>query len=153
MKRVWVLTLVAFRRHEMGRHDHLAAASRCMPRIWAPTPTDGPGPTRGILPSGDSVVVLALCGAYVSDRYGAPSRTAGWGLAVSAIGYVVFGFAHSVWLLFVSRFVQGLGGGTPCRAGYVAGHDCAARACEGIGMALGGHERWGAYSAPASARS
>src|SRR5262249_14192314 len=28
------------------------------------------------------------------------------------IAFVVFGFANSVWLLFLSRFVQGLGGGT-----------------------------------------
>src|SRR5947199_747728 len=34
------------------------------------------------------------------------------GLAASALAYVIFGFAGSLWLLFVSRFVQGLGGGT-----------------------------------------
>jgi MFS family permease len=34
------------------------------------------------------------------------------GLAASAVAYVIFGFAHSLWLLFLSRFVQGLGGGT-----------------------------------------
>jgi len=34
------------------------------------------------------------------------------GLGASAIAYIVFGFAHAVWLLFASRFVQGLGGGT-----------------------------------------
>lgn len=48
---------------------------------------------------------------YVSDRYGRrPALLVG--LGTSAIAYVVFGFAHTVWLLFVSRFVQGLGGGT-----------------------------------------
>jgi multidrug resistance protein len=48
---------------------------------------------------------------YVSDRYGRrPALLVG--LASSAIAYVVFGFAHTVWLLFLSRFVQGLGGGT-----------------------------------------
>ena len=48
---------------------------------------------------------------YVSDRYGRrPALLVG--LGSSAVAYVVFGFAHSVWLLFVSRFVQGLGGGT-----------------------------------------
>jgi len=48
---------------------------------------------------------------YVSDRYGRrPALLVG--LGASAFAYVVFGFAHSVWLLFVSRFVQGLGGGT-----------------------------------------
>ena len=34
------------------------------------------------------------------------------GLGASAFAYIVFGFAHTVWLLFLSRFVQGLGGGT-----------------------------------------
>src|SRR6266480_5223899 len=48
---------------------------------------------------------------YVSDRYGRrPALLIG--LGSSAIAYVVFGYAHAVWLLFVSRFVQGLGGGT-----------------------------------------
>jgi multidrug resistance protein len=48
---------------------------------------------------------------FVSDRYGRrPALLVG--LGASAIAYIVFGFAHSVWLLFVSRFVQGLGGGT-----------------------------------------
>ena len=48
---------------------------------------------------------------YVSDRYGRrPALLVG--LGASAIAYVVFGFAHTVWLLFLSRFVQGLGGGT-----------------------------------------
>ena len=48
---------------------------------------------------------------YVSDRYGRrPALLVG--LGTSVIAYVVFGFAHTVWLLFASRFVQGLGGGT-----------------------------------------
>ena len=48
---------------------------------------------------------------FVSDRYGRrPALLVG--LGASAFAYVVFGFAHTVWLLFVSRFVQGLGGGT-----------------------------------------
>ena len=34
------------------------------------------------------------------------------GLAASAMGYVIFGFATSLWMLFASRIVQGLGGGT-----------------------------------------
>src|SRR5439155_7818812 len=47
----------------------------------------------------------------VSDRYGRrPALLVG--LSASAIAYVIFGFAGSLWLLFVSRFVQGLGGGT-----------------------------------------
>src|SRR5437773_3810601 len=47
----------------------------------------------------------------VSDRYGRrPPLLVG--LTASALAYVVFGFAGSLWLLFVSRFIQGLGGGT-----------------------------------------
>jgi multidrug resistance protein len=47
----------------------------------------------------------------VSDRYGRrPALLAG--LAGSALAYVVFGFANTLWLLFLCRIVQGLGGGT-----------------------------------------
>jgi len=47
----------------------------------------------------------------VSDRYGRrPALLIG--LAASAVAFVVFGFADSVWLLFASRVVQGAGGGT-----------------------------------------
>src|SRR5216117_1155086 len=47
----------------------------------------------------------------VSDRYGRrPALLVG--LSASAIAYLIFGLAGSLWLLFVSRFVQGLGGGT-----------------------------------------
>src|SRR6184192_3626272 len=47
----------------------------------------------------------------VSDPYGRrPALLVG--LSASAIAYAVFGFATSLWLLFVSRFIQGLGGGT-----------------------------------------
>jgi multidrug resistance protein len=47
----------------------------------------------------------------LSDRYGRrPALLIG--LTGSAIAYVVFGFADSLWLLFLSRLVQGAGGGT-----------------------------------------
>jgi multidrug resistance protein len=47
----------------------------------------------------------------VSDRYGRrPALLIG--LTASAAAFLVFGFANSVWLLFVSRIVQGAGGGT-----------------------------------------
>ena len=46
-----------------------------------------------------------------SDAYGRrPALLVG--LAASAIAYVIFGFAHSLALLFISRLVQGAGGGT-----------------------------------------
>ena len=47
----------------------------------------------------------------VSDRYGRrPALLIGLGAA--AIAYVVFAFANSIWLLLLSRVVQGAGGGT-----------------------------------------
>lgn len=47
----------------------------------------------------------------VSDRYGRrPALLIG--LSASAVAFAVFGFAQSLWLLFVSRIVQGAGGGT-----------------------------------------
>src|SRR5881392_4366814 len=46
-----------------------------------------------------------------SDRYGRrPALLVG--LGASAFAYVIFGFAASLWMLFASRIVQGLGGGT-----------------------------------------
>ncbi len=47
----------------------------------------------------------------VSDRYGRrPALLIG--LLASACAYIVFGLADSIWLLLVSRLVQGAGGGT-----------------------------------------
>src|ERR1043165_5997287 len=46
-----------------------------------------------------------------SDRYGRrPALIVG--MMASAIAYVVFAYANSLWLLFLSRLVQGSGGGT-----------------------------------------
>jgi MFS family permease len=46
-----------------------------------------------------------------SDKYGRrPALLVGLGAA--AIAYVVFAFANSIWLLLLSRIVQGAGGGT-----------------------------------------
>jgi multidrug resistance protein len=46
-----------------------------------------------------------------SDRYGRrPALLVG--LTASCIAYVVFAFANSIWLLLLSRLVQGAGGGT-----------------------------------------
>jgi MFS family permease len=46
-----------------------------------------------------------------SDRYGRrPALMIG--LGASAIAYIVFAYADSLWLLFLSRIVQGAGGGT-----------------------------------------
>jgi multidrug resistance protein len=47
----------------------------------------------------------------VSDRYGRrPALLIG--LTASTAAFIVFGFANSIWLLFLCRIVQGLGGGT-----------------------------------------
>ncbi len=47
----------------------------------------------------------------VSDRYGRrPALMIG--LFASAVAFLVFGLADTVWLLFLSRIVQGAGGGT-----------------------------------------
>ncbi|PYS50823.1 MAG: hypothetical protein DMG13_20035 [Acidobacteria bacterium] len=56
-------------------------------------------------------LVAAPLWGRVSDRYGRrPALLAG--LSASAAAFAVFGFANSVWLLFLCRIVQGLGGGT-----------------------------------------
>jgi multidrug resistance protein len=47
----------------------------------------------------------------LSDRYGRrPAMIIG--LSASAVAYAIFGYASSLWMLFASRLVQGLGGGT-----------------------------------------
>jgi multidrug resistance protein len=56
----------------------------------------------------------------VSDRYGRRPVLL-IGLFSSAVGYLIFGFANTLWLLFVCRIVQGFGGGTTWVAqAYVA---------------------------------
>jgi multidrug resistance protein len=67
----------------------------------------------GVLIAAFSIAQLAsapLWGRF-SDRYG---RRPGLlvGLLVSAVAYVIFAYASTIWLLLISRVVQGLGGGT-----------------------------------------
>ena len=67
----------------------------------------------GLLVSAFSVAQLIAAPLWgrVSDRYGRrPALLAG--LVASACAYIVFAFADSIALLFVSRLVQGAGGGT-----------------------------------------
>ncbi len=73
---------------------------------------------------GGALIVAILLGTFTaaqllsapwwgrfSDRYGRrPALLVG--LTASAIAYVVFAFATSIWLLLLSRVVQGAGGGT-----------------------------------------
>jgi multidrug resistance protein len=67
----------------------------------------------GVLIAAFSIAQLAsapLWGRF-SDRYGRrPALLAG--LLVSAVAYVIFAYAGTLWLLLISRVVQGLGGGT-----------------------------------------
>jgi multidrug resistance protein len=67
----------------------------------------------GILIAAFSIAQLAsapLWGLF-SDRYGRrPALLVG--LLVSAVAYVIFAYASTLWLLLLSRVVQGLGGGT-----------------------------------------
>ena len=67
----------------------------------------------GVLIAAFSVAQLASAPLWgrVSDRYGRrPALIAG--LLISAVAYVVFAFASTIWLLLLSRVVQGFGGGT-----------------------------------------
>lgn len=67
----------------------------------------------GMLVSAFSVAQLLSAPLWgrLSDRYGRrPAMMVG--LAASAVAYLVFAFADSLWLLFLSRIVQGAGGGT-----------------------------------------
>jgi multidrug resistance protein len=69
--------------------------------------------TIGLMIASYSVAQLTTAPLWgrVSDRYGRrPALLAG--LSASALAYVVFAFAGSVWLLFASRIIQGAGGGT-----------------------------------------
>ncbi|MGQ0703031.1 MAG: MFS transporter [Gemmatimonadales bacterium] len=56
----------------------------------------------------------------LSDHYGRRPALLG-GLLGGAMGFTIFGFADSVWLLFLSRLIQGAGGGlTGVTQAYVA---------------------------------
>jgi MFS family permease len=73
---------------------------------------------------GGALIVVILMGAFTaaqlisapfwgrfSDRYGRrPALLVG--LTASCIAYIVFAYAGSIWLLLLSRVVQGAGGGT-----------------------------------------
>src|SRR2546423_11619621 len=83
---------------------------------------------------GGALIVAILMGSFTaaqllsaplwgrfSDRYGRrPALLVG--LTAAAIAYVVFAYASSIWLLLLSRLVQGAGGGTGGGfSGYRAG--------------------------------
>jgi multidrug resistance protein len=67
----------------------------------------------GVLISAFSLAQL-LCAPLwggISDRHGRRPVIL-FGLATTSVAYVIFGFAHSVALLLISRVIQGIGGGT-----------------------------------------
>jgi multidrug resistance protein len=67
----------------------------------------------GLLVSSFSLAQLLTAPMWgrVSDRYGRrPALLIG--LFASAIAFIVFAYADSLWLLFLSRLIQGAGGGT-----------------------------------------
>jgi multidrug resistance protein len=73
----------------------------------------GSGFIVGVLVSSFAIAQLLASPFWgrFSDRYGRrPALLIG--LTASAIAYVIFAYASSLWLLFISRIVQGAGGGT-----------------------------------------
>jgi DHA1 family tetracycline resistance protein-like MFS transporter len=100
----------------------------------------------------------------LSDRIGRRPILLG-SLIVTSASYVVFGMAHSLWLLFVSRIIAGIAGATlPTAQTYIADTTTPAERTKGMGMigaalglgftlgpAIGGAlSHWG-YSMPAFA--
>lgn len=69
--------------------------------------------TIGILISSFSIAQMATAPLWgrVSDRYGRRPVLL-IGLTAAGMAYIVFGLASTVWLLLLSRTVQGAGGGT-----------------------------------------
>lgn len=67
----------------------------------------------GLLISSFSVAQLLSAPTWgkVSDRFGRRPAVIS-GLLISAVAYVVFGLAGTLWILLLSRVVQGVGGGT-----------------------------------------
>lgn len=106
MKRLWVLMAVCFV-DMMG----LMLVAPLMP-FYA---LDLKAPEWLVGPLIAAFAVAQLVSSPVwgkfSDRYGRrPAMLIG--LGASAFAYVIFGIATSLWMLFASRVVQGLGGGT-----------------------------------------
>lgn len=89
----------------------------------------------GAMTAAFSVAQLAAAPlwGWVSDRKGRrPVLLVG--LFASAVAYVVFGFATSVWVLLVSRLIQGAGGGTTAVVhAYVGDSITPARRAQALG--------------------
>jgi multidrug resistance protein len=73
----------------------------------------GSGLVVGLLVSSFAVAQLVSAPVWgrFSDRYGRrPALLIGLGAA--SIAYIVFAFSNAIWMLFLSRLIQGAGGGT-----------------------------------------
>ena len=73
----------------------------------------GIGTISALLVSSFTVAMLVSAPLWgrLSDRFGRrPALLVA--LGASAVAYIIFGFATSLWMLFLSRIVQGAGGGT-----------------------------------------
>jgi len=89
----------------------------------------------GLLVASFSVAQLAASPLWgrLSDRLGRRPVLL-IGLGAEAVAFVVFGLANSLWLLFVSRIVQGLGGGTTgVVQAYVADTTDPSQRAQGLG--------------------
>src|SRR5882757_8503118 len=67
----------------------------------------------GMLVSSFSIAQLLMAPVWgrLSDHYGRRPVLV-IAMTASGIAYLIFAFAHSIWLLFLMRIVQGAGGGT-----------------------------------------
>ena len=106
LRRLAVLIFVVSSMHRL--HDRPAAAAVLRHAAAAPRPETLAGSSRRS-PSRSSCRRRSGDGCRTATG-GGPRCSSG--SSASAIAYVVFGLADSVWLLFLSRIVQGAGGGT-----------------------------------------
>lgn len=106
MKNLWVLMATAF--------VDMMGFAMVFPLLPFYATELGASPAQiGFLIASFSIAQLATAPMWgrLSDRYGRrPMLLVGLGAA--CIAFVVFGFATSVWMLLLSRTVQGAGGGT-----------------------------------------
>jgi multidrug resistance protein len=106
MRKLWVLMFTAF--------VDMVGVLMIIPLIpFYATKFGASGLEVGIIVSTFSVAQLLSAPLWgrVSDRYGRkPALIVG--LSASVIAYIVFAYADSVWLLLLSRAIQGAGGGT-----------------------------------------
>jgi multidrug resistance protein len=106
MKRLWVLMAVCFV-DMLGLMLVVPLMAFYALRLHAPEWMVGPL----IASFAVAQLVSSPIWGRLSDRYGRrPAIIVG--LCASGLAYVIFGFANALWMLFASRIVQGLGGGT-----------------------------------------